>query len=160
MNIEEDIKISLEERFKEALIKGKQVREYVKERNDGCEPSIAECLAYDMNYVEMYVENLISRNKELEEIEKAHQEENGELRERVKELEEDLHELYISNEHKKQNWVNKAVLNSYIPKSVIKEKIEELEQAYEDSKDEYGESPYFYPDYTINILQELLEKEK
>ena len=63
------------------------------------------------------IENLINRNKELEEIEKAHQEENGKLREKVKELEEE----------------NRIILNSkvgvdlsyddYIPKSVIKEKV-------------------------------------
>ena len=40
----------------------------------------------------------------------------------------------------------------------IKDKIEELNKAYEDSKDENGESEYYYPDYTISVLQELLEK--
>lgn len=42
--------------------------------------------------------------------------------------------------------------------SKIKEKIKELNKAYEDSKDENGESEYYYPDYTIRVLQELLEK--
>lgn len=45
-----------------------------------------------------------------------------------------------------------------IPKSKVKEKIEELNKAYEDSKDENGESQYYYPDYTIRVLEELLEK--
>ena len=45
-----------------------------------------------------------------------------------------------------------------IPKSKVKEKIEELKEAYEDSKDENGESQYYYPDYTIRVLEELLEK--
>lgn len=49
-------------------------------------------------------------------------------------------------------------MKSMIYKQKVKEKIEELEKAYEDSKDEYGESKYYYPDYTINILQELLEE--
>lgn len=57
-------------------------------------------------------------------------------------------------------FLNNNIEKDFIPKQVIKDKIEELEQAYEDSKDEYGESPYFYPDYTINILQELLESEE
>ena len=47
-----------------------------------------------------------------------------------------------------------------IPKSKVKEKIEELKEAYEDSKDENGESQYYYPDYTIRVLEELLEKRK
>ena len=47
-----------------------------------------------------------------------------------------------------------------IPKSKVKEKIEELKEAYEDSKDENGESEYYYPDYTIRVLEELLEKRK
>ena len=38
----------------------------------------------------------------------------------------------------------------------IKDKIEELNKAYEDSKDENGESEYYYPDYTIRVLEELL----
>ena len=43
-----------------------------------------------------------------------------------------------------------------IPKSKVKEKIEEINKAYEDSKDENGESEYYYPDYTIRVLEELL----
>ena len=42
----------------------------------------------------------------------------------------------------------------------IKDKIEELNKAYEDSKDENGESEYYYPDYTIRVLEELLESEE
>lgn len=47
-----------------------------------------------------------------------------------------------------------------IPVSLVEEKIEELNKAYEDSKDENGESEYYYPDYTIRVLEELLEKRK
>ena len=50
------------------------------------------------------------------------------------------------------------IYNRYIPKSKVKEKIGELNKAYEDSKDENGESEYYYPDYTIRVLEELLEK--
>ena len=46
-----------------------------------------------------------------------------------------------------------------IPVSLVEEKIEELNKAYEDSKDENGESEYYYPDYTIRVLEELLESE-
>ena len=52
------------------------------------------------------------------------------------------------------------IYNRYIPKSKVKDKIEELKEAYEDSKDENGESQYYYPDYTIRVLEELLEKRK
>lgn len=45
-----------------------------------------------------------------------------------------------------------------IPVSLVEEKIEEINKAYEDSKDENGESQYYYPDYTIRVLEELLEK--
>ena len=48
--------------------------------------------------------------------------------------------------------------NTYISKQKVKDKIEELEKAYENSKDENGESIYYYPDYAINILQELIEE--
>lgn len=50
------------------------------------------------------------------------------------------------------------VKRDYISKDKIREKIEEIEKAYEDSKDENGESQYWYPNYAIDILQELLEE--
>ena len=40
-----------------------------------------------------------------------------------KELKADLHEMTISNEHKKKEWVHKAILNSYIPKQQVKDLI-------------------------------------
>ena len=57
-------------------------------------------------------------------------------------------------------FLNNNIENDYIPKSLVEEKIEELNKAYEDSKDENGESEYYYPDYTIRVLEELLEKRK
>lgn len=50
--------------------------------------------------------------------------------------------------------------DDYIPVSLVEEKIEEINKAYEDSKDENGESQYYYPDYTIRVLEGLLEKRK
>ena len=79
--------------------------------------------------------------------------ENGELRERVKELEEENQQL----EAIKDEAIRRYNLES-IPTSLVKEKIEEINKAYEDSKDENGESQYYYPDYTIRVLEELLEK--
>ena len=45
----------------------------------------------------------------------------------------------------------------FILKQKVKDKIEELKKDYEDSKDENGETEYYYPDYTIRKLEELLE---
>ena len=63
---------------------------------------------------------------------------------------------------------NNEILNSnigidlsyddYIPKQAIKDKIEEINKKYEDSKDENGESPYYYPEYTIRVLKKLLQE--
>lgn len=72
----------------------------------------------------------------------------------IKELEEKLNETLNANLALVQGNANS------IPVSLVEEKIEELNKAYEDSKDENGESEYYYPDYTISVLQELLEKRK
>ena len=78
------------------------------------------------------IENLLKRNKDLEQIEAEHQRINGELRERVKELEN-------SNENYKKYAVMMSTegliingvifsFNDYISKSKIKEKIEEKQK--------------------------------
>ena len=51
----------------------------------------------------------------------------------------------------------KAIRYNYILKQKVKDKIEELKKDYEDSKDENGKTEYYYPDYTIRKLEELLE---
>ena len=84
------------------------------------------------------LENLITRYKQLEEENKSKQ--------------KAYDDCYCEYKHYKQF--------DSIPTSLIKEKIEELNKAYEDSKDENGESQYYYPDYTIRVLEELLEKRK
>lgn len=86
------------------------------------------------------IENMLNRNKELEE--KYYYEKNRARAE--------LDTVYIKARYdERDKWTSK-----------IKEKIKELNKAYEDSKDENGESEYYYPDYTIRVLQELLEKRK
>src|SRR5699024_2097616 len=45
-------------------------------------------------------------------------------------------------------------------KQVVIDKVNEINKKYEDSKNENGESPYYYPDFTIRILQELLGGKK
>ena len=100
------------------------------------------------------IEELLKAYKELKEIEESHRKENGKLREKVKQLEEKLDETLNANLALVQGNANS------IPVSLVEEKIEELNKAYEDSKDKNGESQYYYPDYTIRVLEELLEKRK
>ena len=54
---------------------------------------------------------------------------------------------------------NKELKENSISKSKVQGLIDEINKAYENSKDEYGESEYYYPDYTIEKLQSLLGKE-
>ena len=87
---------------------------------------------------------------------------------RIKELEEELRKYksldYIFKIQNEENYVDmKKIYFEWldsIPKQVVIDKVNEINKKYEDSKDENGESPYFYPDFTIRILQKLLEGEK
>ena len=111
------------------------------------------------------IEELLKAYKELKEIEESHRKENGELREKVKQLEEENKTLNERNQYlvKYRAKLEKELYESnenYIPVSLVEETIGELNKAYEDSKDENGESQYYYPDYTIRVLEELLEKRK
>ena len=111
------------------------------------------------------IEKLLKAYKELKEIEESHRKENGELREKVKQLEEENKTLNERNQYlvKYRAKLEKELYESnenYIPVSLVEEKIEEINKAYEDSKDENGESEYYYPDYTIRVLEGLLEKRK
>lgn len=94
-----------------------------------------------------------------------------------KELEKDLHEMTISNNHKKENWIHKNCLNDYIPKSKIREKLEELESKIKATFCKYMTEEDYYnnkflssdvaEDYEVlevrklisnrNLLQELME---
>ena len=68
----------------------------------------------------------------------------------------------LKNQEETARKVNELLVERYstsIPVQKVKDKIEELNKAYEDSKDENGESEYYYPDYTIRVLEELLESE-
>lgn len=116
--------------------------------------TLEKYLEYEINSLALperqALENLIEAYKELKVIEESHRKENGELREQVKELEEDLTSVYLKGIYdERDKWI-----------ALVKEKIEEINKAYEDSKDENGESQYYYPDYTIRVLEELLEKRK
>lgn len=74
---------------------------------------------------------------------------------RIKELEEE-NKIYILNGDNVK--LELYIKENYIPVQKVKDKIEELKKDYEDSKDENGETEYYYPDYTIRKLEELLEE--
>lgn len=155
---------------------------------------------YEGNKYFKSLEYFIKEYQDLKEIEESHRKENGKLRERVKELEEERQIVGMPVRNKRDGrigivlhqWksgsvavlesINPRVINTHdswntleivtdevkqtqtkcetIPVSLVKEKIEEINKAYEDSKDENGESQYYYPDYTIRVLEELLEEGK
>lgn len=79
------------------------------------------------------------------------------------ELKADLHDMTISNEHKKKEWVHKAILNSYISKQKIKDKIEELELEIKEyiETDNTGRFTRENCILTskVNVLKELLKGE-
>lgn len=106
------------------------------------------------------IENLIKRNKDLEQIEKEHKEENGRLRDKIKELEGIYNTAYN---------IGKSYINIKW-KSKIKEKIEELnkeekeaqESISNEEREEYSDASIGYLLMNIetrrNVLQELLEE--
>ena len=73
---------------------------------------------------------------------------------KIKELEEE-NKIYILNGDNVK--LELYIKENYIPVQKVKDKIEGLKKDYEDSKDENGETEYYYPDYTIRKLEELLE---
>ena len=81
------------------------------------------------------------------------------LIEKLQKENEELKEINNELEAEKNGAIRRYNFES-IPVSLVEEKIEELNKAYEDSKNENGESEYYYPDYTIRVLEELLEKRK
>lgn len=109
------------------------------------------------------ISKILIRYKELKEIEQIHRQENGELRERVKELEEENQQL----EAIKDEAIRRYNLES-IPTSLVKEKIEELKpiiNKYEKQIENDEETDLSYEEIRnyacrIQVLQELLEKRK
>lgn len=116
------------------------------------------------------------RIKDLEEINEAHKKENGDLRERVKELEKEnkrLNELDVSNNKlianmSERHFHDREKIRNSIPKSLIKEKIEEIKKYRDIAKElieervviadsdslNYGRAEAH--DKDIQVLEELL----
>ena len=112
---------------------------------------------------------LVNLNENLKEELNKEKEKNKELEATLKQTQDSWYEdTKIIEEYKKELNLNnecEIALNNRIVmneeedkwKKKIKGKIKELDKAYEDSKDNDGVSPYYYPDYIIDILKELLE---
>lgn len=79
---------------------------------------------------------------------------------RIKELEEHQKKFYNGELYtaKQLKNIEKNQNKYFINRQKVKDKIDEINKKYEDSKDENGESPYYYPEYTIRVLKKLLEE--
>ena len=104
---------------------------------------------------QLAIAHLIEKVKEL----RAMCEEYCPKTERIKELEEHQKKFYSGEIYtaKQLKQIEENQKKYFINKQKVKDKIEELKKDYEDSKDENGETEYYYPDYTIRKLEELLE---
>ena len=81
-------------------------------------------------------------------------------RARIKELEEHQKKFYNGELYtaKQLKNIEKNQNKYFINRQKVKDKIDEINKKYEDSKDKNGESPYYYPEYTIRVLKKLLEE--
>lgn len=97
------------------------------------------------------ISNILSDYTRKKQINEEHQKINGELREKVKELEENNKTQIMSPYYVKEN---------YIPKQVVKDKIKKLKnQISIDICIENNIEKHYELKYKIQILQELLEGE-
>ena len=98
------------------------------------------------------ISNVLAEREQDKKRIKQLEKENGELRERVKELEEDLYNT---------NKIVEEYIDS-IPKQKIKDKIEELKNEKEQlriDKNVTWDSQIYKIDLKIQVLQELLQEE-
>lgn len=98
------------------------------------------------------ISNVLAEREQDKKRIKQLEKENGELRERVKELEEDLYSA---------NKIVEEYIDS-IPKQKIKDKIEELKNEKEQlriDKNVTWDSQIYKLDLKIQVLQELLQEE-
>lgn len=63
------------------------------------------------------------------------------LQKENEELKLGLREMTISNEHKKKEWVHKAILNSYIPKQKIKDMTDRIDYDIKKTKEIISNDP-------------------
>ena len=149
------------------------------------EDFILELKDFELNKNTLEVANALEKIlAEREQMTKRYEERDDELYERVKQcnnLQTEIDRLYLDKEelielNRKQarqiqeleaklefkkfgdldNVEFEEYMSQFIPKQVVIDKVNEINKKYEDSKDENGESPYYYPDFTIRVLQKLL----
>ena len=126
----------------------------------------------DEEQLKQAIEHLIARNKELTN-------KGIELATDIDALETDLKELKEKNKELEQNYINpskarfsyfdnekgtKVVIEGFIPKSKVKEKIEELEKDVREFEEYWSKDPRQFKRemsidyYKLEALQELLEE--
>ena len=106
------------------------------------------------------LENLLSEREQKDERIQELEHLNISFEKGIKRLKKKIKEVEGVNKEEVAKMIAERLQKDYIPKQVVIDKVNEINKKYEDSKDENGESPYFYPDFTIRILQKLLEGEK
>lgn len=137
------------------------IKAYMQENIDkGYHKFVYNDLGYDEKCIDVInaIEHILSDYKiVLKENEESHRKENGELRERVKELEE-------WNEYYRKEMLSKEYIKlNYIPKSKVEEKIVELnKQLEEDLQDEIkvNSNRFIIICQCKSCLQELLGSEE
>ena len=87
------------------------------------------------------------------------QKENEELKIKNKIAEEDIHDLYISNEHKNKEWIHKDILNNYISQDKIKKYKLKFIKDSKDEKTFMTQSSQINASL-ISFCNELLESEE
>ena len=129
---------------------------------------------YPETRIEEAIENIIADYTRQKEMNEEHQKINGELREKVKELEKSIEKISESSSNneeliEKPNSGETFTVNqfdfikkNFIPKQKIKEKIEELKNEKEQlriDKNVTWDSQIYKLDLKIQVLQELLQEE-
>lgn len=106
------------------------------------------------------IENLIQRNKDLEQIEKEHKEENGKLREELEKIEYIKRNFDYCLEQKIKEGIELKVKEKM--QELDKEEKEAQESISDEEREEYSDASIGYLLMNIetrrNVLQELLEE--
>ena len=108
-------------------------------------------MANRMNILLNLIEKLQKEIKHQKQQRKYWRDNFYEQQKEIKELTLDLEEMTKSNNHKLENWVHKNILNSYVRKDKIKEKLNYFEHSFD--YDDNGESY----ELVMEVLNELLE---
>ena len=114
---------------------------------------------YPETRIEEAIENIIADYTRQKEMNEEHQKINGELRERIQELEEQvktLDEAYTGTIKESKKWFD--IAHNSIPKQVVIDKIKEYDKKMEEDA---GHPNWVITDRIVmNVLQELLEGER